>query len=137
MGGASALTYFLWDVGNLTSSLASAVFFGIMGGVSVVFHRREGRGFARLAKVWSVLAFLGLISHIFQVMRVHPRWWRRCSPLGSARRCIAFLGGTAPLPPPPQRSRSRNGSSLAPAPSMISGSTRRGRRRRETCLSRR
>lgn len=73
MGGASALTYFIWDVANLTSSLASAVFFGIMGGVSVIFHRRgEGRGFARLAKVWSVLAFLGLISHIFQVVRVHP-----------------------------------------------------------------
>src|SRR5574341_1332526 len=105
MGGASALTYFIWDVGNLTSSLASAIFFGIMGGVSVIFHRRgEGHGFARLAKVWSVLAFLGLISHIFQVVRIHP---------ALVAALIAFGIGAALY-----RISRRNNSTTAPAASQ-------------------
>ncbi len=71
MAGAAGLTTFVWDAINLTPSGASVLFFGLMGLFSLGFYLRgEGRPFATLAKVWSALAFLSLVSHIFLVTQL-------------------------------------------------------------------
>lgn len=73
MAGLSGLTIFLYDALNLSSQLASALFFGVLG---VLAHGwsayGQGRGWRRLGFALWGLSALGLIGEAINTFSIHP-----------------------------------------------------------------